>query len=272
MSRPISPELVLSPDFWNSNIPRYFCFAHYYDYYDSFLFIDVRVTVGQQENTSWTHWYFQGKQLYKHVLLNIFFIIFIFKRKKKISDPVLWQSSFTNGKLKKAKWHTKKCSITQRLHVNLRTVSRSNYSDATCVVNRFTGSTLQLPTTAVQSKGQTFQNLQMLLHIELRIKTKKSGDVINISTQKSKVIKIVDKYLLTFARVDYTPPNPSRRFICAFKSIFIFRTQLMLYRTLSKNVEPPLHIYRMTLQLYKKKIICYWTKANHIVPITFLYN
>ena len=27
MSRPISPELVLSPDFWISNIPRYFCFA-----------------------------------------------------------------------------------------------------------------------------------------------------------------------------------------------------------------------------------------------------
>ena len=27
MSRPISPELVLSPDFWISNIPRYFCVA-----------------------------------------------------------------------------------------------------------------------------------------------------------------------------------------------------------------------------------------------------
>ena len=27
MSRPISPELVLSPDFWFSNIPRYFSFA-----------------------------------------------------------------------------------------------------------------------------------------------------------------------------------------------------------------------------------------------------
>ena len=26
-SRPISPELVLSPDFWISNIPRYFSFA-----------------------------------------------------------------------------------------------------------------------------------------------------------------------------------------------------------------------------------------------------
>ena len=27
MSRPITPELVLFPDFWVSNIPRYFCFA-----------------------------------------------------------------------------------------------------------------------------------------------------------------------------------------------------------------------------------------------------
>ena len=29
MSRPISPELVLSPDFWISNTPRYFSFASY---------------------------------------------------------------------------------------------------------------------------------------------------------------------------------------------------------------------------------------------------
>ena len=29
MSRPISPELVLSPDFWISNTPRYFSFAYY---------------------------------------------------------------------------------------------------------------------------------------------------------------------------------------------------------------------------------------------------
>ena len=29
MSRPISPELVLSPDVWISNIPRYFSFAFY---------------------------------------------------------------------------------------------------------------------------------------------------------------------------------------------------------------------------------------------------
>ena len=30
MSRPISPELVLSPDFWISNTPRYFSFALYH--------------------------------------------------------------------------------------------------------------------------------------------------------------------------------------------------------------------------------------------------
>ena len=33
MSRPISPELVLSPDFWISNIPRYFSFECYFGNY-----------------------------------------------------------------------------------------------------------------------------------------------------------------------------------------------------------------------------------------------
>ena len=33
MSRLISPELVLSPDFWISNIPRYFSFAYLYIFY-----------------------------------------------------------------------------------------------------------------------------------------------------------------------------------------------------------------------------------------------
>ena len=32
MSRPISPELVLYPDFWISNIPRYFSFASFQEY------------------------------------------------------------------------------------------------------------------------------------------------------------------------------------------------------------------------------------------------
>ena len=33
MSRPISPELVLFPDFWVSNIPRYFSIAQNYWHY-----------------------------------------------------------------------------------------------------------------------------------------------------------------------------------------------------------------------------------------------
>ena len=32
MSRPISPELVLSPDFWISNTPRYFSFVLYFHF------------------------------------------------------------------------------------------------------------------------------------------------------------------------------------------------------------------------------------------------
>ena len=42
MSRPISPELVLFPDFWISNIPRYFSFA-----YLSLCPSSVRATVCQ---------------------------------------------------------------------------------------------------------------------------------------------------------------------------------------------------------------------------------
>ena len=38
MSRPISPELVLSPDLWISNTPRYFSFASYYSY-QSFTYL-----------------------------------------------------------------------------------------------------------------------------------------------------------------------------------------------------------------------------------------
>ena len=38
MSRPISPELVLCPDFWISNTPRYFSFA--YRYIDAVLSIN----------------------------------------------------------------------------------------------------------------------------------------------------------------------------------------------------------------------------------------
>ena len=43
MSRPISPELVLSPDFWISNTPRYFSFAAYKKLHISKLSIKVEL-------------------------------------------------------------------------------------------------------------------------------------------------------------------------------------------------------------------------------------
>ena len=39
MSRPISPELVLSPDFWISNTPRYFSFASFRSHQDGWHFL-----------------------------------------------------------------------------------------------------------------------------------------------------------------------------------------------------------------------------------------
>ena len=59
MSRPISPELVLSPDFWISNTPRYFSFA-------STLFCTMAISVPHHPdkkcNFTWficvhTQWY-----------------------------------------------------------------------------------------------------------------------------------------------------------------------------------------------------------------------
>ena len=46
MSRPISPGLVLSPDFWISNIPRYFSFAFYHSYLCS---------LASRDGFSWDH-------------------------------------------------------------------------------------------------------------------------------------------------------------------------------------------------------------------------
>ena len=40
MAGPISPELVLSPDFWNSNIPRYFSFAYLDVYYPIIVMVE----------------------------------------------------------------------------------------------------------------------------------------------------------------------------------------------------------------------------------------
>ena len=41
MSRPIIPELVLSPDFWISNIPRYFSFAYLHSFFVQYFCVFV---------------------------------------------------------------------------------------------------------------------------------------------------------------------------------------------------------------------------------------
>ena len=65
MLRPISPELVLFPDFWVSNIPRYFCFCllvYFIDFLSKLhvsrqsvrkiIFIDLRcITVNMYDNS-----------------------------------------------------------------------------------------------------------------------------------------------------------------------------------------------------------------------------
>ena len=43
MSRPISPELVLSPDFWISNTPRYFSFAFDPPFWLLFCFLIISI-------------------------------------------------------------------------------------------------------------------------------------------------------------------------------------------------------------------------------------
>ena len=57
MLRPISPELFLGPDFWVSNIPRFFCFAsieRHDDLSDIFGINNVRVCLfaGKNEETN----------------------------------------------------------------------------------------------------------------------------------------------------------------------------------------------------------------------------
>ena len=58
MSRPISPELVLSPDFWISNIPRYFSFAFNKFEYHQYVHWCVRTVLrlrnfGQIQSKFW---------------------------------------------------------------------------------------------------------------------------------------------------------------------------------------------------------------------------
>ena len=47
MLRPISPELVLYPDFWVSNIPRYFCFCFKCSVGNGDNFFDIKASVRQ---------------------------------------------------------------------------------------------------------------------------------------------------------------------------------------------------------------------------------
>ena len=67
--------------------------------------------------------------------------------KAPTAEMIIGQSDNTNN--------ATKSSITQRL----RTVSWSNYSHTTGVVNQFTSPTFPLPATAVFSKGHTFKKL-----------------------------------------------------------------------------------------------------------------
>ena len=64
MLRPISLELVLFPDFWASNIPRYFCFA-FYLYFIAIKSVH-RTTCHEDKNTllKWIrHFYFRDTSI-----------------------------------------------------------------------------------------------------------------------------------------------------------------------------------------------------------------
>ena len=52
MSRPIFPELVLSPDFWISNTPRYFSFAYFILAYQKNIF-SLKLTPTPQLELDW---------------------------------------------------------------------------------------------------------------------------------------------------------------------------------------------------------------------------
>ena len=64
MLSPISPELVLFPDFWDSNIPRFFCFIFYNDKYRilhmlinvfPLFYQDVQVQKGDMETNAYPY-------------------------------------------------------------------------------------------------------------------------------------------------------------------------------------------------------------------------
>ena len=83
----------------------------------------------------------------------------IAKEKRKISDSVLRQKPLYQKNCQEGKVTTQ--TTPQKFDYTaiadrLRTVSWSNYSHPTGVVNRFKGLTVPIPATAVQSKGHTF--------------------------------------------------------------------------------------------------------------------
>ena len=108
-----------------------------------------------QQSSEWL--YFSLSQCYTDIDLGL-----ILKTKRKRSDSVLWLKPLHQQKCQKGKVTTptepQKFDYTA-IADRLRTVSWSNYSHQTGVVNRFTGPTFSLPATAVYSKGHTFQNL-----------------------------------------------------------------------------------------------------------------
>ena len=86
MSRPISPELVLSPDFWISNTPRYFSFA--WLIFAKHRLFEIQLTV-YSALSSLNHLGMYYIALFKIWLLPIFHIPYIHFQKelRKVTSP-----------------------------------------------------------------------------------------------------------------------------------------------------------------------------------------
>ena len=68
MLRPISPELVLFPDFWVSNIPRYFCFLLWNTNFDA-------VVLNAYSPPMSMNWIDQGVTRVLHFILYLFYTL-----------------------------------------------------------------------------------------------------------------------------------------------------------------------------------------------------
>ena len=80
MSRPTSPELVLSPDVWISNTPRYFSFAflitmNYVQKYDMFFPFFIQVVIKKSKAYSFLIF---GMTLLQKILLSVIMLRFHF--------------------------------------------------------------------------------------------------------------------------------------------------------------------------------------------------